>query len=279
MHTTTNKFRLYGHLGLWLSLGACTILPSLLIVGASFLSHSSLKLLDTPWALSAYVSIADSLYPALILKTLVTALYVTLLCLLISYPSALALRQLPAKWQHIGLIAIIVPFWTSTLVRTYAILSLLQAKGWLSTMLLKLGVISQPLALSFSSTATSIGLVYDLLPMMLLPLYLALHAVDPSLYVAAKDLGVGAWRRFWHITLPLTSKGAALGCVLVYLPATSLFFVPDILGGAKGLMLGNLISDAFASGAWPLGAALCLCLMLPLCFLLACSGLYRWIRP
>lgn len=280
MRSMTKHFRRYSHWLLWLSLSLWIILPSALIMTASLLSYDPLHLIKLPFSVAAFHSIThNSLYPALIMHTLSKALQVTLICLVISYPCALALQQLPTAWQKLGLVAIIIPFWTSTLVRTYAILSLLKAKGWLSLWLLKLGIISQPLAIAFTPTAILIGLVYDLLPMMLLPIYLAIHAVDTSLHEAAQDLGVHAWQRFWFITWPLTRSGAMLGCLLVGLPAMGLFYVPEILGGAKGLMLGNLISDAFNAGNWPLGSALCLCLMTPLALLLACTHLYRWVRP
>jgi spermidine/putrescine transport system permease protein len=278
MRSMTNHFRRYSHWVLWLSLSLWIILPSLLIIAAAFLSYDQFHLIKLPFSLAAFHNIAHSLYPVLMIQTLSMALQVTLICLVISYPCALALQQLPTAWKKLGLVAIIIPFWTSTLIRTYAILSLLKAKGWLSLWLLKLGIISQPLDIAFTPTAVLIGLAYDLLPMMLLPIYLAIHAIDLSLYEAAQDLGAHAWQRFWFVTWPLTRNGAILGCLLVGLPAMGLFYVPEILGGAKGLMLGNLINDAFNAGNWPLGAALCLCLMAPLGLLLACTHLYRWVR-
>lgn len=149
-----------------------------------------------------------------------------------------------------------IPFWTSSLIRTYAIMILIKAKGLLNSFLLWLGIIHHPLQLLYSTPAVIIGLIYSLLPFMILPLYSSIEKLDHSLIEAARDLGASKFRVFYKIIIPLTKPGIIGGILLVFLPAMTLFYIPDILGGAKSMLLGNLIENQFLQITnWPLGAA------------------------
>jgi spermidine/putrescine transport system permease protein len=151
---------------------------------------------------------------------------------------------------------VIIPFWTNSLVRVYAIRHLLAAKGAMNGLLLALGLIQEPIRLLYSGWAVSIGLVYVLLPFMILPLYSSFEKLDPRLIEAAADLGASRLARFRHVIVPLTAPGIAAGCLLVFLPALGLFYVTDVLGGARNLMIGALLKDQFLDARdWPFGSA------------------------
>ena len=167
----------------------------------------------------------------------------------------------------------IVPFWTNSLVRIYAIRSLLAAKGALNSVLLALGWINEPVRLLYTGWAVGLGLIYVLLPFMILPLYSSFEKLDRRLMEAAADLGAGRWAIFRHVILPLTAPGIAAGCLLVFLPALGLFYVTDILGGAHNLMIGALLKDQFLEARdWPFGSAASLIMILLLFVLM---GIYR----
>src|SRR5690606_16826333 len=155
------------------------------------------------------------------------------------------------------LFLVILPFWTNSLVRTYALQSILGNRGIINTSLQSWGLIDQPLQLLYTEFAVILGLSYILLPFMVLPLYAALEKLDLRLHQAARDLGAGAWQRFWRITVPLTSPGIVAGCLMVLLPAMGMFYIADLLGGAKNLLLGNVIKTQFLQTRdWPFGSAL-----------------------
>lgn len=253
---------------------ACGI-PLLLITVCAFCAFDSSHLIQWHFTLANFEWMAQHLVLRLLWHSLWMGCQITLICLLIAYLVALAIQQLPKPWQLRALTAVIIPFWTSTLIRTYAILALLRAKGFFSQWLLHLGVIHAPLNVAFTPTAAMVGLVYNLLPFMLIPITLALSDINPQWYDAARDLGANAWQRFTRITLPLSKSGIVLGCVFVWLPAISVFYIPSILGGAQTYLIGNLIADSFSEGAWPKGAALCVLLLLPVALLTCYRGFYH----
>jgi spermidine/putrescine transport system permease protein len=155
-----------------------------------------------------------------------------------------------------------IPFWTNFLVRTYAWMFILRTEGLLNTLLLKLGLIATPIELLYSNTAVVIGLVYGYLPFMVLPLYVALERVDRTLVEAAWDLYATRWAVFWRIIFPLARPGVMAGCLLVFIPSLGAFLTPDLLGGARSMMIGNLIQHEFlVARDWPLGAAISCVLM------------------
>ena len=173
------------------------------------------------------------------------------------------------KYLFAFLFLIIVPFWTNSLIRTYALKAVLGTKGLLNQSLLALGLIDQPLRIVFTEAAVIIGLVYILLPFMILPLYAAIEKLDGRLLEAARDLGAGALPRFVRIVLPLTMPGIIAGCLLVFLPAMGMFYISDLLGGAKNLLIGNIIKSQFLTiRDWPFGAATSVALTLMMALLL-----------
>jgi len=265
-----NSFKCFSISLLWLWLTIFALIPSLLVLIASFLHRDVLNLVSLPLTLQNYLNIFNSAYFRIFTKSFEVAGISTLLCLVIAYPFAYLVAQTPTKYRSLLLVLVIIPFWTSSLIRTYAIMALLKAKGILNQMLLLLGIIHQPLQLLYSDTAVFIGLVYDLLPFMILPLYANIEKLDHTLVDAARDLGAKKTTIFLRIILPLTLPGIIAGTLLVFLPAMTLFFVPVMLGGAKSLLLGNLIQNQFLTlNDWPMGAATSITLLLIMGILLA----------
>ena len=186
----------------------------------------------------------------------------TLLTLLIGYPFAYFTAGLPPKKRSLALMLVIVPFWTNSLVRIYGWMILLRGQGVVNSLLAALGLIDAPLKLLYNFGAVLVGMVYALIPFMILSVYNAVAKLDPALIEAARDLGAGRWRAFWTITVPMTRAGIMAGCVLVFIPSIGLFFISDLLGGSKTMLLGNLIRDELLTARnWPLGAALSVVMM------------------
>lgn len=180
----------------------------------------------------------------------------TVTCILVGYPFAYLLARASKRIRPWLLLLVIIPFWTNSLVRTYAIFTILQNKGVLNKLLNFLGLVDGNFSLMYTDFSVFMGLTYTLLPFMILPLYASIEKLDLRLLDAAKDLGAGPVRTFMHITLPLTLPGIAAGSILVFLPALSLFYVPEILGGINYRLLGSYIQYNFGKGGdWPLGAA------------------------
>ena len=241
-------------LPLWLLL--FTLLPTLLVLAVSLLSRDEAGFIAPIPTLENYHRLLDPIYLKVFVDSLLTAALATLLCLLVAYPFAWVLSRVERRWRPALLTLVIIPFWTNSLVRVYAIRSLLAAKGALNSLLLALGLIDEPVRLLYSGWAVSIGLVYVLLPFMILPLYSSFEKLDPRLIEAAADLGASPLARFRHVIVPLTLPGIAAGCLLVFLPALGLFYVTDVLGGARNLMIGALLKDQFLDARdWPFGAA------------------------
>lgn len=241
-------------LPLWLLL--FTLLPTLMVLAVSMLSRDEAGFIAFIPTLENYRRLLDPIYLKVFTDSLLMAALATLLCLLIAYPFAWRLSRVDRRWRPVLLTLVIIPFWTNSLVRVYAIRSLLAAKGALNSLLLALGLIDEPVRLLYSGRAVSIGLVYVLLPFMILPLYSSFEKLDPRLIEAAADLGANPLARFRHVIVPLTLPGIAAGCLLVFLPALGLFYVTDVLGGARNLMIGALLKDQFLDARdWPFGAA------------------------
>ncbi len=214
------------------------------------------------WTLDNYRQIGDSLYTGALLRSLWLSVAATGLCLLIGYPVAYWMSRLSPGRQRLVLLLIIVPWWTSFLVRTYAIAGLLANGGALEDVLRTLGIVHGSLNLLNTRGAVAIGIVYSYLPLMILPLYVALERVDETLRQAASDLGASPARVFWRVVLPLSMPGIVAGCLLVGIPATGEYVIPTILGGGKTLMFSNVISDQFIEvGNYSFGSALAVTLM------------------
>jgi spermidine/putrescine transport system permease protein len=258
-------------LSAWLVL--FVLVPNLLVLAASFLSRDDSGFIMLSPSLDNYLRLSDPIYLRVFGHSLGLALLTTLVCLGLGYPFAYFLAQCRPGLRPLLLTFVIVPFWTNSLVRTYAIRSLLAAKGLLNNTLISLGLIDEPVRLLYTRSAVLIGMVYVLLPFMILPLYGAIEKIDHRLLEAAADLGAGRLRRFWLVTLPLTLPGVIAGIVLVFMPALGLFFIADVLGGSRELLIGNFLKDQFLDARdWPFGAAASMVLIGLLFLFLATYG-------
>lgn len=231
-------------------------LPNLLIIATSFLTRDEQQFVSLKLTFNNYLRLIDPLYADVLLHSLNMALIATLFCLLIGYPFAWCLTKLSARLRPLMLFLLIVPFWTNSLIRIYGLKLFLGVRGWLNDFLLWVGVIEKPFRIMFTSEAVILGLVYILLPFMVLPLYSSLEKLDKPCLEAARDLGASKLQTFIRIILPLTMPGIVAGCLLVLLPAMGLFYVADLMGGAKNLLIGNVIKSQFLNiRDWPFGAA------------------------
>lgn len=233
---------------------AFVLLPNLLVLAASVLSRDEVRFIRPGFTLAPYRALLSAEILGIFVRSIGYAAGTTAICLAVGYPFAFLLARSPAR--RLLLVLVVIPFWTSSLVRTYALIIVLKANGLLNTVLLWLGLVQQPLPLLYTNTAVFIGLVYTLLPFMILPLYAAIEKFDPALMEAGYDLGGSRLQVLRHILLPITLPGIIAGATMVFLPALGLFYVPDLLGGARSMLLGNLIKNQFlAARNWPLGAA------------------------
>ncbi len=205
---------------------------------------------------------ADTLYVASYLKSLQIALISTAILFVIGYPMAYALSRLSPRWQTIGVMLVVLPFWTSFLIRVYAWVTILQHDGLLNRVLLALRIVDAPVAWLASDTAIYIGIVYSYLPFMVLPLYASLQKIDPSLLEAAADLGARRARAFFAVTLPLSLPGIAAGCLLCFIPIVGEFVIPDLLGGSETMMIGQTLwTEFFSNKDWPIASAIAIVLL------------------
>jgi putrescine transport system permease protein len=207
----------------------------------------------------------DALYINAYISSLKIAFISTILTLVVAYPMAYGMARAPKSWQPTLMMLVILPFWTSFLIRIYAWIAILKPEGFLSLFLIKLGIISEPLQIMNTTTAVYIGIVYSYLPFMILPLYASLEKINPSLLEAAEDLGCQPWRAFWQVTFPLSLPGVFAGCLLVFIPAVGEFVIPDLLGGSETLMIGKTLwTEFFNNRDWPLASAVAVLLLLVL---------------
>lgn len=239
----------------WLMLFA--LLPFCLVAIASFLSHDENHLMYLPVTLVNYFQLNNTIYIKIFKESFYIAGICTLICLLLGYPFAYAIARMQPHYKRLLILLIIIPFWTSSLIRTYSMITMLKPKGIINSILMWLGLIDKPLSLIFTDTAVMIGLVYNLLPFMVLPLLTNIERLDNRLIDAARDLGANRFTTFTRVILPLTMPGILSGCILVFLPAMTIFYIPDLLGGSKSILLGNLIQNQFLIAQnWPLGSAI-----------------------
>ena len=205
----------------------------------------------------------DRLYASAYLYSIKVAAVSTLWCLVIGYPMAYAIARSTAAWKNLLLMLIILPFWTSFLLRVYAWIGLLKSNGVINNVLLWLGVIHEPLTLMQTDFAVYVGIVYSYLPFMILPLYANLEKHDATLLEAAADLGARPWRAFLRVTLPLSIPGILAGCLLVFIPAVGEYVIPSLLGRTDQLMIGRVLSDEFfANRDWPVASAVAILILL-----------------
>ena len=238
--------------------------PLLLMVGVSFLTRGEYGTIEKPWTFENYRRLAgfgllgyDSLYPAILARSLALGFATAAFTLLCALPLAFFIARLPARWKTPALTLVVIPFWTNLLIRTYAWQILLAPESWLSRAAAAVGFIDAETGLYPGTFAVYVGMVCDYLPFMTLPLYASVEKLDWTLAEAAMDLGAHRWNVFRHAVFPQIKPGLIAGFVLVFLPATGQFVIPDLLGGAKTVLIGNVIQQQFGSaGDWPFGAAI-----------------------
>jgi spermidine/putrescine transport system permease protein len=266
-HDSSLKYFSLGITWLWLMVFA--LLPFCLVTLASFASHDNTHLLMWPFTLENYLQLNNSIYVKIFKQSFYIAGTCTLICLLVGYPFAYIIARMQSRFKGLLTLLVIIPFWTSSLIRTYSMITMLKPKGVISSILISLGIINKPLALLFTDTSVMIGLVYNLLPFMILPLLTNIERLDKKLIDAARDLGANRFTTFRRVILPLTMPGILSGCILVFLPAMTIFYIPDLLGGSKSILLGNLIQNQFLIAQnWPLGSAISVVFTLLLAVLL-----------
>lgn len=209
----------------------------------------------------------DPLYFGVVLQSLKIAAVTTVIALLIGYPTAYLIAQLPRKWKTIALVAVVLPFWTNFIIRVYAWIILLSGPGLINSALNVFGI--EPLELLYNDGAIVTGLLYSYLPLMVLPLYAAIERLDPQLREASANLGASAFTTFRKVTLPLTIPGVLTGSMFVFVPSLGNFVIPELLGGSKSIMVGNLIRQQFLTARdWPFGSTLALAVIAMLIVLL-----------
>jgi spermidine/putrescine transport system permease protein len=263
------QFRRFSILLTLFWLGLFVLVPHLLVVLTSVMTPDSEHLAVWPVTAESWYRLREHLYLQVFWQSLWLSGITTLICLLIGYPFAYIIAKLPRLWRGVLLFLMIVPFWTNSLIRTYAIKLILGNKGLVNSLLLGLGVVDEPVQLLYTEFAVIFGLVYVLLPFMVLPLVSGFDKLDETLLEAARDLGAGFWQRFRLIILPLTMPGVIAGSLIVFLPAMGMFYVADLLGGAKNLLLGNIIKNQFlVVRNWPFGAAFSVALILIMALLM-----------
>ncbi|HKZ96245.1 MAG TPA: ABC transporter permease subunit [Hyphomicrobiaceae bacterium] len=208
---------------------------------------------------------SDELYVSAYWSSLKIAALSTFFTLIIAYPIAYGMARAPREWQPTLVMLVILPFWTSFLIRVYAWMGILKKEGLLNLLLMNLGLIDEPLTILNTNTAVYIGIAYSYLPFMILPLYASLEKISPALLEAAEDLGSRPWRAFWQVTFPLSIPGVVAGCFLVFIPAVGEFVIPDLLGGSETLMIGKTLwNEFFNNRDWPVSSAVAVILLLVL---------------
>jgi putrescine transport system permease protein len=206
---------------------------------------------------------SDAIYLLSYFKSLEIAAVSTAILVLIGYPLAYGIARTPRAWQPLLVMAIVLPFWTSFLIRVYAWINILQRDGLLNEVLLRLHIIDVPVAWLSSDTAIYIGVVYSYLPFMVLPLYATLEKMDENLLEAAADLGCPRWKAFWLVTFPLSLPGLAAGALLCFIPIVGEFVIPDLLGGSETLMIGQTLwTEFFSNRDWPVASAIAIALLM-----------------
>ncbi|GFM32091.1 spermidine/putrescine ABC transporter permease PotB [Desulfovibrio subterraneus] len=254
--------------GAWLTL--FVLAPQLMLFIATFLQRGQQEFITSTFTLENYARLLDPVFLFIFWESFRLAGVTTLACLLLGYPFAYILATSRKNLRPWLLLLVIIPFWTNSLIRTYAMIIILKSGGVLSNLLQALGLIDKPISLMYTDIAIFIGFTYTLLPFMILPLYAAIEKLDMRLLDASKDLGATAFQTFRHITLPLTMPGIVAGCMLVFLPALGMFYVPEILGGSRYMLLGNYITNQFlVARDWPLGAAASTILTITLIIMIA----------
>lgn len=242
---------------------AFVVAPTAIMLVYSFCERGTLGGVVFHFTLANYAAVLDATYLRIIVRSIGFAALTTAICLVAGYPVAYFIGRAPARRRTLLLTLVMIPFWTSFLIRTYAWVTILKREGLLNSLLLQYGLVAQPFEMLYTPGAVILGLVYTFLPFMILPIYTSVEKLDNALIEAAFDLGAGPLRAFSTVIVPLTAPGISGGVLLVFVPALGLYAVNDILGGGRVDMIGNIIENQFKGNArnWPFGAALGIALM------------------
>ncbi|QJC35471.1 spermidine/putrescine ABC transporter permease PotB [Enterobacteriaceae endosymbiont of Donacia proxima] len=231
-------------------------LPNIIIIIISFLKKDNYDSIIFYFSLNNYFKLFNNLYLKVFINTLLISLVTTVICFLIGYPFAWCLTKISARKKSLMLFFLFLPFWVNSLIRIYCLKIFLGINGWLNNILLYLNIIHHPIHIIYTPSAVILGLVYILLPFMVVPIYSSFEKLDKFYIEAAKDLGAKSWKIFFYIIIPLTASGIIAGCLLVFLPSMGMFYISDLMGGSKNLLIGNIIKNQFLYiRDWPLGAA------------------------
>lgn len=255
------RLRAWFLLPAWIWMAVLFAAPFAIVIVYSLLTRGAYGGLGLPWTVENYQRLVDPLYLGIVLRSFAMAAATTVICLLLGFPLALFISRAGSR-KNIYLQLVILPFWTSFLVRLYAWLFLLRNTGLINTALQHLGLIHDPLPLLYNNGAVLLGLVYGYLPFMVLPVYATLERLDPALVEAAADLGAKPWPTLMHVVLPLSAPGIRAGSILVFIPSLGAYLTPDLLGGGRTVLIGNLVQNQFTNARdWPFGAAISVGLM------------------
>ena len=249
------------------------LLPLVYIFIISFYKSDSYGGMIHIFTLNNYIQLFNVVYLKIFTQSIIIALVVTFICILVSYPFVLAVSHKNKILQKKLITLVMIPFLTNSLIRMYGWIVLLRKSGVINTLLLSQGFISNPLKLMYNNFGIIVGMVYTLIPFMILPLYSSVSAIDSRILEASYDLGANKWKTFWEIIIPQTKPALFNGSLMVFTPALGYFFIVDVLGGGKIMILGNLIKNQFLTARnWPFGAAISVFVLL---ITFAIIGVYR----
>jgi len=240
------------------------IAPAAILVVYSFAERDEIGRVVFTFSLENYRRVLDPVYATVFVRSIGYAALTTAICVVLGYPVAWFIARSSERWRSRLLMLVMIPFWTSFIIRTYAWITILKSEGLLNGLLLATRMIAEPIEMLYTPGAVVLGLVYVYLPFLILPLYGSAEKLDPALIEAAQDLGCGPWRSFWKIVVPLTRPGLYAGVLMVFVPAIGMFAISDLMGGARVPLIGNVMQDQFVGAARdkPFGAALGVVFML-----------------
>lgn len=245
---------------LWLIL--FLMIPLALVIGISFLTRNGYGGVTMIPSIEAYKALLSKEYVKVFISSFELSILTTIICLVVGYPFAYVIANSSEKVKPFLVLLLMLPFWINSMIRIYGWNTILRSSGIVNNVLLSLGVIKMPLELLYTDGAVLLGMVYDLLPFTVLPIYTSIEKLDPSLLEAASDLGAGKLHKFVRVILPLTMPGVFAGSIQTFIPSLGLFYIADMMGGAKTMYIGNLIKNQFMSARnWPMGASLAIVLI------------------
>ena len=254
---------------------ALTLLPFALILGMSVMQRTLHGGIEFAFSLDSYFRCFHWVYARVFAKTVLLAASATVTCLLVGFPVAYALARSTGSRRQLGLILLFIPFWTNFILRVHAMISLFGNQGLLNQLLLRLGLVDSPIQILYTRTGVYLGLVYNYLPFLVIPIFSALEKLDPAYREASMDLGANRVQTFWRVTLPNIREGVFVGSLFVFIPMLGEYVIPDLLGGAKEVFLGNImVTQFFAMQDWPFGSAIAG--LLSFVLLLALWLQHRW---